>query len=67
MEKPMNVTINSRESNTLLAALRYWQDFVRQNGTMPTMHAETATAGGTEEAMTDEEIDDLCAKVNDAL
>ena len=48
------------ERDTILAALRFWQsrDYER------TEFLDIATNGGTHPLMTDEDIDDLCERIN---
>jgi hypothetical protein len=53
------VKLNSRELATILAALRYWQ-----RAPMLGALADIATNDGEYEALSPDEIDELCEKIN---
>jgi hypothetical protein len=67
------MTLNPRELGTTLAALRLWQHFNKFNiehrekpGTDIDFEwlLEIANDGGTLEILTNEEIDELCERIN---
>jgi hypothetical protein len=53
--------LDSRELATVLAALRFWQ---RKGLDLGGMEQEIASDGGELTPLTDDEIDDLCRKLN---
>ena len=59
------IVINPQELNTILAALRYYQD---QGMGAPINRShdihEIATNGGTETSLNDDDIDELCERIN---
>lgn len=60
-------TINAfdaRELATVLAALRYWQTDMDRLGGFNAAHDHIATGAGTFDALTEEEIDTLCERIN---
>jgi hypothetical protein len=59
----MPLPISNRDGDTILAALRYWQN--RGSKHQPTEELiEIATNGDKHEALDDEEIDELCERIN---
>lgn len=57
--------LNDRELATVLAALRYWQgQYPLDPNDAETPLGDIATSGATLEAMSDEEIDVLCERLN---
>jgi len=57
-----SVTLSYREHATMLAALRYYQNDLRDDHNW--LHGEIATDGGTLDPLTVEEIDALCERIN---
>lgn len=53
---------NDRELATVLAALRHWQ--IQRDRYIPGAHLDIATDGGAFERLDDDEIDDLCERLN---
>jgi hypothetical protein len=53
---------DNRETATVLAALRHWQN--TSSTSIDTELFDIATNCGTLERLTDDEIDDLCERVN---
>ncbi len=66
----MRLTITIAERDTILAALRMWQEQTKYQQEHPdaiwVSHdlMEIATLGGDHEPLTNEEIDDLCERIN---
>ena len=52
--------LDDRELATILAALRFWQRWAKPDGT----EWDIATDRGHLKAMTPEEVDDLCERIN---
>lgn len=64
----MKLKINVREAATILSALRYWQDYFPR-GTEHNVQAAQALLdmsrlAGATEALTPQEIDELCERIN---
>lgn len=63
MNRVFPVLVNEREIGTLLAALRYWQS--RQTGrSAGAMLDDIASNGGDFAPLNENEIDDLCERIN---
>lgn len=61
--------LDYREMSTVLAALRYWQAYGMRAplyGRVAEIH-EIADSGGEIEMLSEEEIDDLCERINVGL
>jgi hypothetical protein len=58
------VTLDVRETATVLAALREWQGILRGSEPEEGWMDEIASAGGTVTPLTADEIDELCLKLN---
>jgi hypothetical protein len=58
------VTLDVRETATVLAALREWQGILRGSEPEEGWMDEIASAGGTVTPLTPDEIDELCLKLN---
>ncbi len=57
--------LRMRETATILAALRYWQSMLDEyDGTISMPEYDVATDMGKFDALTIEEIDDLCERLN---
>lgn len=62
---PYRLTVSREAHSTILAALRYWQGRDRKL-TVANLQAieDIATCGGEHEALTADEIDELCETIN---
>lgn len=58
----MKIEVSEREFHTILAAVRHWQ-CIRERE-IGSAHLNIATNGGEVERLNDEEIDELCGRLN---
>ncbi|MBI1261295.1 MAG: hypothetical protein GC184_06195 [Rhizobiales bacterium] len=61
----MRITVSKPEFNTIMAALRWWQNSqMTKPGRRGPLFEEIATNSGTDVPLDDKQIDDLCTRIN---
>lgn len=63
VDTPKDYALTGAERDTVLAALRYWQQAIERQD-LPPMLVDIATNGASHECLNSEEIDALCERIN---
>lgn len=63
-QRTLTIQISPEERDTILAALRLWQDDITGTSNDGAMLEDIATNGGEHEALGEEAIDALCERIN---